>query len=1752
MEYKINQFNLSDINFNDLKSLMNYISFSIPRQKISSIFLGPNLLHFSLGSEKQKKSSEDKKLLSTLSHLISSNRSLSPSQNMFFYSTTHNQSLIFLKRFLHCISYQLNSNSQTEQNDYQSALSSVSLLSYFTTLKDKNSDLISLCDFELRVSIDNKLRYESINMYQIDYHIIQTKPNDVNSISFFYMLLYNLSIEDLNKYLLCENTMKHFFIFTNNNDNDNIDDYAKRYVFVNQFFATKNDVQYNAFAKAKSNAKLIKEEYDFYQKLYSNYIIMRDSVMMSKQNERSIIGIYLGIILLKEYDISNDEIYQMIVSKSKFASTSTTLDLFTFIRNALHSEEIDIDNKDHILNKVAICLNMSVEKILYILIVATGAKNKAKIITSLLELNNNINTFITTLYQISLDKVKNVIDTYNKQRNLVQSTSNKIINIFISRSNLIHEYKFSSLSLKNNPYFTISNNVIDANSYIISSDVCQHAISNYIQEVKNYIYLSNALSISKRSTSPAKNKYNDGFTSSLFKNNFSFDSILNLYENSNNGLIKLIFDSNNSNDPQSTISVFKANFNNYLFKKEICELVEVFNSETQIYQTYIKIKHSFATFLYDLHAIVEKKASMDTIVFKFLEYQPISYRENFFQYNAENSFNVMKRLSRQFCYIAMLIQLNKYNVLTLIDDLKINHIYYFYANFFNYCINIKQIREKLNGTLQKMDDLSYWKTLTKKIRISIVDYYYDNGFIFARNKLSNAFENNKNIASVIYKYNPELFIYLLSEKISTSTFNYFRFAINGVRAFVKLTKIYNEKRVLSNVRNLLTDVIVDNYDVIAEEKEEKNEIKFNSEVLPQIDKLSELVFDFNKESLSTILPKLRSNLAQLKKVWKNYVSDINYLEENKKNFSNQECTQFVIEQRLINFQILIFLFSKHYKFINSESVKKYGVLVTEFTKTVSHEVLNLLNELYIEFQKFLQENHMGIEGLDNINFEKLITKRIELQQITRKNTMKNNEYNHNPNTEDNNDDDEKRKEFNIPTKELMHGKFCNHPSDKEYVIEKEEDTKVLKPELSFKNLRSNNSEKQLPIKDEERKIVLEDIIKSDINSPKSKKPKEPEQNKEIDNNQINKKNDKEEKDYIEGNKITNQDNNALKGGNNKLQNKNSVNVKEKISDKDKRNSKINKGSIRNFNKFINIDSTDNISNIPKTEDKTYTITNQENTDRKKNEEKIPPNKDNKIINPFNQINKNNNENSDLNEPEKKDSNKNIDIHQEDFEQNKEPICSKIIESERKIINSQSKDNINKNNKNESSQEKSLPFKQNNKEAEKVNKNNNKIINTNDISNYIPINAESNSNQAKSDNNSQNDLKKNQKKENRNVLHNNEILPTNSYTNKRISYPSSSSSNQPPKLKLSSSDPYLKAKDNLPFSGRKQPIKDEEVETVPLIFEKLTKNEIRSIVQSFSCPFIPRWRNDYNTNKYYQTDPENEEELILKRPPLIYLRLEKIKRKRIKKDIKRRLSIIKEKPKEKEKIENKPKITNKKDSNETYISKGNNSGRNQKEKIDSNRSKKESIPKYSHRASKQKTLEKKKDDENNNLDIPQQNENEGEESINNYIEEKKVNDSEPTEQNQNEFIESNVEQNIKDEQDKENQVPISSTRSKKSTKRPNTSLPPKAQKQSSTAQIKKKNSFQQVQPEPKTEEKIIIPSLKELDEKISQLKKELSALDIMENLTEQTSLLCFKKEDEEENEKLFTEQAKLSNKEFYDEIEAKLQMAEEAIACHFNQ
>jgi hypothetical protein len=80
-------------------------------------------------------------------------------------------------------------------------------------------------------------------------------------------------------------------------------------------------------------------------------------------------------------------------------------------------------------------------------------------------------------------------------------------------------------------------------------------------------------------------------------------------------------------------------------------------------------------------------------------------------------------------------------------------------------------------------------------------------------------------------------------------------------------------------------------------------------------------------------------------------------------------------------------------------------------------------------------------------------------------------------------------------------------------------------------------------------------------------------------------------------------------------------------------------------------------------------------------------------------------------------------------------------------------------------------------------------------------------------------------------------------------------------------------------------------------------------------------------------------------------------------------------------------------------------------------------------------------------------------------------------------------------------------------------------------------------------------LKELDEKISLLRKEINSLDIMENIAEQANLLCLKEmnfninnnnENNVINEEEIFKQIEETNKDFYEEIESKLQMAEEAL------
>ena len=427
----------------------------------------------------------------------------------------------------------------------------------------------------------------------------------------------------------------------------------------------------------------------------------------------------------------------------------------------------------------------------------------------------------------------------------------------------------------------------------------------------------------------------------------------------------------------------------------------MFNNIEQKNETFIKVTHSFGVFLYDLNQLfgldnlnsniynVAPNIYKEQSIFKFLEYQPNINNYTTFKYLEETTNKLINSLtiSKKPIYISCLIELNKFNTLTLFDDMKINIIYVYYSNYYNYILNINHIKHHFsqyhNYSIPKYvknkDNLTFFKFLTKKFRITSNDYTIDNynekkeintnipkyrnkdgkgihnniivNYAYIKNKLSNCFGKDKNIALMIYKYNYSKFIQIFCDKISKSKFNYFIYAINGVKAFVKLTKIYKEKLVLSNVRNLMTDIIVDNYNIVSDD--ENSSTPINEQIIPKIDNLDELVFDFNKEALGKMLPKLRSNLVHLKRIWKDYLYDIIYLINNNSIFYNKECAQLIIEQRMINFQILLFLFHKNYVFINSDSVRKFGVLLSQFIKTVSAEVLNLFLELSEEFDIFL-------------------------------------------------------------------------------------------------------------------------------------------------------------------------------------------------------------------------------------------------------------------------------------------------------------------------------------------------------------------------------------------------------------------------------------------------------------------------------------------------------------------------------------------------------------------------------------------------------------------------------------------------------------------------------------------------------------------------------------------------------------------------------------------------------------------------------
>ena len=415
MEYKINQFNLSDINFLDLKSLINCFENCIQRQKISNIYLGPNLIHFSDINNKYKKTDEDKKLINTECQLIFSkfkNPDIEKKEEkIIFYSSSNKQSKIFLKRMLKNINNLTSHNTLNDSTELNELLNFFNFLSFFTCIKDNFNDEIPITDFLISISIDNGIKYNKIKLFQFNYeillsHIRNLFPNnflDRNNIHFFYMLLYNLPYEDLYKYLYCNQTKNFFQIYQSeisNQNEENMEEYVKRYVLINQFQLIKNDIQYSNFSKTNENLELIKQEYQFYKNYYEQYCKIKNYLMINSSQEQNLIGLFFAMILLCEIDFEEENIFKDISDNFKNNNYNNSIDLFSFIRNYILNDErfYYIQTKEqneerikslNIFSKISFCLNISEEKIIYILLTDLMNKGQGKILQNENEIFKN-------------------------------------------------------------------------------------------------------------------------------------------------------------------------------------------------------------------------------------------------------------------------------------------------------------------------------------------------------------------------------------------------------------------------------------------------------------------------------------------------------------------------------------------------------------------------------------------------------------------------------------------------------------------------------------------------------------------------------------------------------------------------------------------------------------------------------------------------------------------------------------------------------------------------------------------------------------------------------------------------------------------------------------------------------------------------------------------------------------------------------------------------------------------------------------------------------------------------------------------------------------------------------------------------------------------------------------------------------------------------------------------------------------------
>jgi len=235
-------------------------------QKIRNILVGPNIINIKYTNEKKEKVEENKQIIDSVCRLLLYNCPIKAEQAFILYSNSNLASKAYIKNIFRELEFLL--KDKPNKTDMISSIACLEFLSIFTAFKDNNFDEISTCDYVMQFFYDETIKFSTVETIQENNNYITNKNKNFNNLNIFYMILYNLSIEELKYYLLCDKTKEFFQFLEKNND---IENFIKRYFFINQFKILKNASKYDENSKSSENVIEIKKEYDFYRNLFNSY-----------------------------------------------------------------------------------------------------------------------------------------------------------------------------------------------------------------------------------------------------------------------------------------------------------------------------------------------------------------------------------------------------------------------------------------------------------------------------------------------------------------------------------------------------------------------------------------------------------------------------------------------------------------------------------------------------------------------------------------------------------------------------------------------------------------------------------------------------------------------------------------------------------------------------------------------------------------------------------------------------------------------------------------------------------------------------------------------------------------------------------------------------------------------------------------------------------------------------------------------------------------------------------------------------------------------------------------------------------------------------------------------------------------------------------------------------------------------------------------------------------------------------------------